>query len=183
MPFNGFEDEPDANVIDQYRSHLKEVWTNAHRKWEQYDAYYFRTYSVWEESEAHTRPGWLKPARPTSVVDNAVDHQLASMNWDWIQMSCNAGPKNPREEMTLKKITEPICGYMNTIAARLCPSVLVHLTQRGFYLIRGKSDLELLSVMPADSLRTYMNSRLQGRTGVDLLISGKYEITGPLNLY
>ena len=78
MPFNGFEDEPDANVIDQYRSHLKEVWTNAHRKWEQYDAYYFRTYSVWEESEAHTRPGWLKPARPTSVVDNAVDHQLAS---------------------------------------------------------------------------------------------------------
>ena len=78
MPFSGFEDEPDANVIDQYRSHLKEVWTNAHRKWEQYDAYYFRTYSVWEEAEAHTRPGWLKPARPTSVVDNAVDHQLAS---------------------------------------------------------------------------------------------------------
>jgi hypothetical protein len=78
MPFNGFEDEPDANVIDQYRSHLKEVWTNAHRKWEQYDSYYFRTYSVWEESEAHTRPGWLKPARPTSLVDNAVDHQLAS---------------------------------------------------------------------------------------------------------
>ena len=78
MPFSGFEDEPDANVIDQYRSHLKEVWTNAHRKWEQYDSYYFRTYSVWEEAEAHTRPGWLKPARPTSVVDNAVDHQLAS---------------------------------------------------------------------------------------------------------
>ena len=78
MPFNGFEDEPDANIIDQYRSHLKEVWTNAHRKWEQYDSYYFRTYSVWEESEAHTRPGWLKPARPTSLVDNAVDHQLAS---------------------------------------------------------------------------------------------------------
>ena len=78
MPFSGFEDEPDANVIDQYRSHLKEVWTNAHRKWEQYDAYYFRTYSVWEGAEAHSRPGWLKPARPTSVVDNAVDHQLAS---------------------------------------------------------------------------------------------------------
>jgi len=78
MPFSGFEDEPDANIIDQYRSHLKEVWTNAHRKWEQYDAYYFRTYSVWEGAEAHSRPGWLKPARPTSVVDNAVDHQLAS---------------------------------------------------------------------------------------------------------
>ena len=78
MPFNGFEDEPDANIIDQYRSHLKEVWTNAHRKWEQYDAYYFRTYSVWEGAEAHSRPGWLKPARPTSLVDNAVDHQLAS---------------------------------------------------------------------------------------------------------
>ena len=78
MPFNGFEDEPDANVIDQYRSHLKEVWTNAHRKWEEYDSYYFRNYSVWDSAEAHTRPGWLKPARPTSVVDNAVDHQLAS---------------------------------------------------------------------------------------------------------
>ena len=78
MPFSGFEDEPDANIIDQYRSHLKEVWTNAHRKWEQYDAYYFRTYSVWEGAEAHSRPGWLKPASPTSLVDNAVDHQLAS---------------------------------------------------------------------------------------------------------
>ena len=78
MPFSGFEDEPDANIIDQYRSHLKEVWTNAHRKWEQYDAYYFRTYSVWEGAEAHSRPGWLKQARPTSLVDNAVDHQLAS---------------------------------------------------------------------------------------------------------
>ena len=78
MPFKGFEDEPDANSIDMYRSHLKEVWTAAHRKWEQYDSYYFRTYSVWDGSESHNRPGWLKPARPTSVVDSAVDHQLAS---------------------------------------------------------------------------------------------------------
>ena len=31
MPFKGFEDEPDANSIDMYRSHLKEVWTAAHR--------------------------------------------------------------------------------------------------------------------------------------------------------
>ena len=78
MPFHSFDDEPDANVIDSYRSHLKEVWSAAHRKWEQYDSYYFRTYSIWDGEESHTRPGWLKPARPTSLVDNAVDHQLAS---------------------------------------------------------------------------------------------------------
>jgi hypothetical protein len=76
--FHGFDDEPTATVIDQYRSHLKEVWTNAHRKWEKYDDYYFRTFSVWDGAEAHSRPGWLRPARPTSLVDNAVDHQLAS---------------------------------------------------------------------------------------------------------
>ena len=78
MPFSGFEDEPDATVIDQYRSHLKEIWTNAHRKWELYDSYYFRNYSVWDSADAHARPGWLKPARPTATVDHAVDHQLAS---------------------------------------------------------------------------------------------------------
>lgn len=75
---NGFEEEPTASMIDQYRSHLKEVWTNAHRKWEKYDDYYFRTFSVWDGAESHSRPGWLKPARATSLVDNAVDHQLAS---------------------------------------------------------------------------------------------------------
>ena len=75
---NGFEEEPNPTTIDQYRSHLKEVWTNAHRKWEKYDEYYFRTFSVWDGAEAHNRPGWLKPARATSLVDNAVDHQLAS---------------------------------------------------------------------------------------------------------
>ena len=75
---NGFEEEPTPTVIDQYRSHLKEVWTNAHRNWERYDDYYFRTFSVWDGAEAHSRPGWLKPARATSLVDNAVDHQLAS---------------------------------------------------------------------------------------------------------
>ena len=45
---NGFEEEPTPTAIDQYRSHLKEVWTNAHRKWEKYDEYYFRTFSVWD---------------------------------------------------------------------------------------------------------------------------------------
>jgi len=78
MQQHTFEDEPTPTVIDAYRTHLKEVWANAHRKWEQYDSYYFRTYSIWEGEESHTRPGWLKPARPTSLVDNAVDHQLAS---------------------------------------------------------------------------------------------------------
>jgi hypothetical protein len=75
---NTFEDEPTTTMIDAYRSHLKEVWANAHRKWEKYDDYYFRTYSIWDGEESHSRPGWLKPARPTSLVDNAVDHQLAS---------------------------------------------------------------------------------------------------------
>ena len=75
---NSFEEEPSPTTIDKYRSHLKEVWTNAHRKWEKYDEYYFRTFNIWEGAESQSRPNWLKPARATSLVDNAVDHQLAS---------------------------------------------------------------------------------------------------------
>ena len=79
MPEHDLKEKPDAGLIDQYRTHLQEVWSNAHSKWESvYDAYYFRTYQVWEGKEAEERPDWLKPARPTSIVDHAVDHQLSA---------------------------------------------------------------------------------------------------------
>ena len=77
--YQGLTEQPDAGLIDRYRSHLKEIWSTAHAKWETvYDAYYFRTYPVWSGKEAAERPNWLKPARPTSIVDHSVDHQLSA---------------------------------------------------------------------------------------------------------
>ncbi len=78
MPDHSLSDEPTPEIIDQHFSRLNEIWSNARRKWEKYDSYYFRTYSVWDNKDAHDIPGWLKPSRPTSIIDSAVDHQLAS---------------------------------------------------------------------------------------------------------
>ena len=71
-------DKPDATVIDNLRSHLKEVWAKAHGNWDRWDSFYNRTYNIWEGAAAQERPGWLKPSRPTTIVDNAVTHQLSS---------------------------------------------------------------------------------------------------------
>lgn len=81
MPDHTLDEKPDSALIDNYRSHLKEIWQNTHNKWESvYDAYYFRTYDIWDTDveKAEKRPDWLKPARPTSIVDHAVDHQLSA---------------------------------------------------------------------------------------------------------
>jgi hypothetical protein len=78
MPDHSLAEEPTTAVIDSHYRRLQEIWSGAHRQWDLYDSYYFRTYSVWDGPAARKRSGWLKPARPTSIVDHAVDHQLAA---------------------------------------------------------------------------------------------------------
>jgi hypothetical protein len=72
------QEEPDAAMVDRHFRRLMEIWSDTHRQWDRYDQYYQRTFQVWDDREAAERPGWLKPARPTTIVDSAVDHQIAS---------------------------------------------------------------------------------------------------------
>jgi hypothetical protein len=73
------EEKPTSAIIDNHRSRLSEIWTGAHKEWKLDDDYYFRRYDVWDDPvKRRKRPSWLRPARPTSIIDHAVDHQLAS---------------------------------------------------------------------------------------------------------
>lgn len=74
------DERPDRELIERHSSHLQELWRTTHDKWKDvYDAYYFRTFDIWDKKKENAeRPEWLRPARPTSIVNNAVDHQLAS---------------------------------------------------------------------------------------------------------
>ena len=78
MPDRSLQEEPTTSIIDRVRGRLDEIWSGARQQWREYDSYYFRTYPVWSGREAHDRPGWLKPSRPTSIIDSAVDHQLSA---------------------------------------------------------------------------------------------------------
>ena len=68
-------EKPTAEMIAQYRKYLGDLWSNTHAKWENIDTYYNRTFSLWPDGM--DRPGWFKPMRSRSLVDHAVDHQLA----------------------------------------------------------------------------------------------------------
>ena len=78
MPDHSLAEEPSTAIIDHHYRRLQEIWSGAQAQWNVYDSYYFRTYAVWTGRDAHKRPDWLRPARPTSIVDSAVDHQLSS---------------------------------------------------------------------------------------------------------
>ena len=70
------DEKPDASYIDSMRSYLYGIWSRTcHQKWRLIDSYYNLTYSMWPEGSQ--RPEWLKPARARSIVDGAVDQQLA----------------------------------------------------------------------------------------------------------
>jgi len=55
--------------------YLQDLWSRTHVKWQEIDSYYQQTFKLWPEGM--NRPEWLKPARSRSIVDHAVDHQLA----------------------------------------------------------------------------------------------------------
>lgn len=55
--------------------YLQDLWSRTHTKWQEIDSYYQQTFKLWPEGM--NRPEWLKPARSRSIVDHAVDHQLA----------------------------------------------------------------------------------------------------------
>ena len=79
LELSTLEEKPEAAVIDRYRARLSEIWQPAHSEWNLDDDMYFRRYDVWDDPETRAqRPSWLRPSRPTSIIDHAVDHQLAS---------------------------------------------------------------------------------------------------------
>ena len=69
------EMRPTADSTTQARKQLQDLWSNCHGKWEQVDSYYNRTFQVWPDGL--DRPGWYRPMRARSIIDHAVDRQLA----------------------------------------------------------------------------------------------------------
>jgi len=69
------DEKPTLESIRQMVRHLEGVWSRTHAKWRQVDSFYQQEYKLWPEGL--DRPEWLKPARSRSIVDHAVDHQLA----------------------------------------------------------------------------------------------------------
>jgi hypothetical protein len=53
-----------------------DLWANCHAKWAKIDTYYNRTFQLWPETS--TRPGWYRPMRARSIIDHAVDRQIAT---------------------------------------------------------------------------------------------------------
>ena len=70
-----YDEKPTVESIRQITRYLQDVWSKTHVKWEEIDSYYQQTFKLWPEHL--NRPEWLKPARSRSIVDHAVDHQLA----------------------------------------------------------------------------------------------------------
>ena len=66
---------PTAESVTTARKQLQDLWSNCHGKWEQVDSYYNRTFQVWPDGL--DRPGWYRPMRARSIIDHAVDRQLA----------------------------------------------------------------------------------------------------------
>ena len=66
---------PTADSVAIARKQLQDLWSNCHGKWEQVDTYYNRTFQVWPDGL--DRPGWYRPMRSRSIIDHAVDRQLA----------------------------------------------------------------------------------------------------------
>ena len=70
-----YDERPTVESIRQLTKYLQDVWSRTHIKWQEIDSYYQQKYQLWPEGL--NRPEWLKPARSRSIVDHAVDHQLA----------------------------------------------------------------------------------------------------------
>ena len=70
-----YDDKPTVESIRQMTRYLQDLWSRTHTKWQEIDSYYQQTFKLWPEGM--NRPEWLKPARSRSIVDHAVDHQLA----------------------------------------------------------------------------------------------------------
>ena len=70
-----YDDKPTVESIRQITKYLQDLWSRTHNKWREVDSYYQQEFKLWPEGMS--RPEWLKPARSRSIVDHAVDHQLA----------------------------------------------------------------------------------------------------------
>jgi len=70
-----YDEKPTIDSIRQITRYLQDVWSRTHVKWQEIDSYYQQEFKLWPDNL--NRPEWLKPARSRSIVDHAVDHQLA----------------------------------------------------------------------------------------------------------
>ena len=70
-----YDDKPTVESVRQMTRYLQNLWSRTHVKWQEIDSYYQQTFKLWPDGM--NRPEWLKPARSRSIVDHAVDHQLA----------------------------------------------------------------------------------------------------------
>ena len=70
-----YDEKPTVESIHQITRYLQDLWSRTHNKWREIDSYYQQEFKLWPEGMS--RPEWLKPARSRSIVDHAVDHQLA----------------------------------------------------------------------------------------------------------
>ena len=70
-----YDDKPTIESIRQMTRYLQDLWSRTHIKWQEVDSYYQQKFKIWPDGM--NRPEWLKPARSRSIVDHAVDHQLA----------------------------------------------------------------------------------------------------------
>lgn len=68
--------KPTAQAVALQREHLLDVWSNARKKWAKLDTYINGTFPVWDSPYDTDRPSF-RPARARSILDHAVDNQIA----------------------------------------------------------------------------------------------------------
>ena len=93
-----YDDKPTVESIRQMTRYLQDLWSRTHTKWQEIDSYYQQTFKIWPEGM--NRPEWLQPARSRSIVDHAVDHQLAyePMIHRWPSTQTEASKRRADEE-------------------------------------------------------------------------------------
>lgn len=69
----GFEEKPTTEHIKQQVKYLEDVWRDTHQLWEMCDAYYDRTFEIWDPKSKRPR---IHPATPRSLIDTAVAQMM-----------------------------------------------------------------------------------------------------------
>ena len=68
-------DKPTADYVQRRVAHLQRVWQDCTEKWDKIDSYLNQSFTVWDQPNER-RPA-IHPARARSILDHAVDNQLA----------------------------------------------------------------------------------------------------------
>ncbi|KKN40164.1 hypothetical protein LCGC14_0735960 [marine sediment metagenome] len=171
-------DKPTGDDTMKRVAHLLRVWGACHEKWEKIDTYLNQSFLVWD-SPYTERPS-IHPARSRSILDHAVDNQLA------FEPKVHRPPRGETEDAKEKadKI-EPfvVAGFME--ASLLEPLLTFkqvgrHLLSYGYTVVQGplwntesrpeepkkergesKNDFEIRMVLYENEKRTWMPYRIR----------------------